>query len=223
MGALEHKRVVVFDLDGTLVDSLPDIVAHLNTALADAGLATYSYEDIRRWVGRGAAYLVSQATQIVDDPDRRADVMSRFRAHYRAAPYGRTQVFDGIADALDGIQADRSLAVLSNKPDDLVQVIAKALLGSWTFRDIRGERTGTPRKPDPTALISIAEGLEAAPEHCVLVGDSEVDVLTARGAGMTSVAVTWGLCDRDVLEQASPDHVVTTPAELRALFSASTS
>jgi len=215
---LADKRVVVFDLDGTLVDSLPDIVGHLNTALADAGLATYTLEEIRRWVGRGSAYLVNQATRLLDDTARRADVMSRFGVHYRAAPYGRTQVFDGIADVLDTLQDDRALAVLSNKPDDLVQVIAKALLDRWPFRDVRGERKGTPRKPDPTALISIAEGLEAAPEHCVLVGDSEVDVQTAQEAGMTSVAVTWGLCDRDVLEQALPDHLVTTPAELRALF-----
>ena len=94
--------------------------------------------------------------------------------------------------------------------------IAEALLGKWSFAPIVGERQGTPRKPDPTALLAIARGLGVRPEECVMVGDSEIDVATAAAAGMPSVAVTWGLCDPDVL--ASATHVVTTPEELARLF-----
>jgi len=210
---LRATRAAIFDLDGTLVDSLPDIAWHLNAALADAGLATYSNAEIRTWVGSGAAQLVARA---VVGPDRIADVLSRFRVHYRAAPYARTSVFAGLAEALDHIGVERELAILSNKPHDLVVTIAEALLSRWPFREILGEQPGTPRKPDPQALLGIAKSLGLPPEACVLVGDSEIDVATARAAGMPSVAVTWGLCDPHVLEGAT--HIVTTPAELAQLF-----
>jgi phosphoglycolate phosphatase len=210
---LRATRAVIFDLDGTLVDSLPDIAGHLNSALADAGLATYSHDQIRQWVGSGAAHLVRGAVgeSNVDN------VLTRFRAHYRASPYGRTRVFDGLADALDAIAGGRELAILSNKPHDLVVTIAEALLIRWKFREVLGEKPGVVRKPDPTALLGIATALGVAPGDCVMVGDSEIDVATARAAGMPSVAVTWGLCDPDVLRDAT--HVVTTPTELARLFS----
>jgi phosphoglycolate phosphatase len=217
---LRSTRAVIFDLDGTLVDSLPDIAWHLNAALADAGLATYTDAQIRRWVGGGAAQLVASAVEAranrtASDPGV-DDVLARFRTHYRAAPYARTTVFAGLGEALDAIGVKRQLAILSNKPHDLVVTISEALLARWAFREIIGEKSGTPRKPDPTALLAIAGALGVAPAACVLVGDSEIDVATARAAGMPSVAVTWGLCDPDVLADAT--HIVTTPSELAGLF-----
>ncbi len=209
---LRAIRAAIFDLDGTLVDSLPDIAAHLNTALADAGLATYSHAEIRRWVGGGAAQLVRGAV----GEDRVEDVLARFRTHYRASPYGRTNVFAGLAEALDAIAGGRRVAILSNKPHDLVVTIAEALLAKWSFAPVVGEKVGTPRKPDPTALLAIARELGVDPGECVMVGDSEIDVATAAAAGMQSVAVTWGPCDPEVL--ASATHVVTTPGELACLF-----
>ncbi len=228
---LRSTRAAIFDLDGTLVDSLPDIAGHLNAALADAGLATYSNSEVRTWVGSGAAQLVARAvisragstaqTDSIDDfppIDRAAfdDVLARFRTHYRSSPHGRTTVFAGLADALDHISKDRRLAILSNKPHDLVVTIADALLAAWPFSPVLGEQAGTPKKPDPTALLAIAAQLGLAPAACVLVGDSEIDVATATAAGMSSVAVTWGLCDREVLHGAS--HIVDSPAELARLF-----
>lgn len=211
---LRAVRAAIFDLDGTLVDSLPDIAGHLNSALADAGLATYSNDHIRRWVGSGAAQLVRGAVK--EQGGNFEDVLERFRAHYRASPYGRTSVFAGLAAALDQIGSGRQLAILSNKPHDLVVTIAEALLSTWAFREILGEKPGVVRKPDPGALLGIARSLGVPPADCVMVGDSEIDVATAKAAGMPSVAVTWGLCDRDVLQEAT--HVVTTPDELARLF-----
>ncbi len=211
MGALRDIEGVIFDLDGTLVDSLPDIAGHLNSALADAGLATYSTAEIRRWVGSGAAQLVARATLA----DRADDVLARFRTHYRSSPYGRTSVFAGLPEVLDELEP-KKLAILSNKPQDLVVSIADGLLARWAFLKVVGEKPGIPRKPDPTALLQIVHRLALPPQACVMIGDSEIDIATARAAGMRSIAVTWGLCDRDVLETA--DHVVTTPAELSRLF-----
>jgi len=231
---LRATRAAIFDLDGTLVDSLPDIAGHLNAALADAGFATYSDDEVKRWVGSGAAQLVARAvaaragretvvggTDSIDDMtsgDRAAfeDVFTRFRTHYRAAPFARTAVFAGLAGALDAIGPGRRLAILSNKPHDLVVTITDALLTKWSFGPVLGERPGTPRKPDPTALLAIAAELGVAPAECVFVGDSEIDVATATAAGMPSVAVTWGLCEPEALAGAT--HLVTTPAELAQLF-----
>lgn len=229
---LRAARAAIFDLDGTLVDSLPDIAAHLNAAFSDAGLATYSEAEVRTWVGSGAAQLVARAVMArhargshagvelaaLPAADRAIfdDVFARFRARYRAAPYGRTRVFAGLAEALDQIAPGRRLAILSNKPHDLVVTIAGALLGRWAFAPVLGEQPGTPRKPDPTALLAIAHELELAPAACAFVGDSEIDIATAAAAGMPSVAVTWGLCEPDVLRGAT--HVVETPVELARLF-----
>jgi phosphoglycolate phosphatase len=143
-------------------------------------------------------------------------VLARFRAHYRAAPYGRTSIYAGLHEVLDGMS--QQLAILSNKPHDLVVAIAEALLARWPFREIVGERAGTPRKPDPTSLLAIARALDVAPASCVMVGDSEIDIATARAAGMPCVAVSWGLVDADVLAAAAPDHLVSTPEALAALF-----
>jgi phosphoglycolate phosphatase len=212
MPPLGAARAAIFDLDGTLVDSLPDIAGHLNAALADAGFPTYSHAEIRRWVGSGAAQLVARAI----GEQHAADVLTRFRAHYRAAPFGRTAVFPGLAEVLDGL--GQHLAILSNKPHDLVVAIAEGLLVRWPFREIVGERAGTPRKPDPTALLAIARALDVEPATCVMIGDSEIDIATARAAGMPSVAVTWGLCDVDALTAAAPDHLISTPEALAELF-----
>lgn len=215
-GPLAAVRAVVFDLDGTLVDSLPDIAGHLNTALAEAGLPTRTLDEVRGWVGRGADWMVGRA---VADPARVPDVIARYRAHYTASPFGRTGVFPGLGDALDALVASgRALGVLSNKPHVQVVPIVDALLARWRFDVIAGERPGVPRKPDPAALVGVLDALGVARDAAVLVGDSEVDVATARAAGVPSVAVTWGLRDPAALAAVAPDHTVETPAQLAALF-----
>jgi phosphoglycolate phosphatase len=215
---LAPVRAVVFDLDGTLVDSLGDIAYHLNTALVESGYPARGLDEIRAWVGTGAERLVAAA---VPDRARVPEVLARFRAHYRAAPYDRTRIYDGLPRVLDGLaRAERALAVLSNKPHDLVVAIAERLLGRWPFRAIAGERADRPKKPDPGALVAVAGELGVPIEQCVLVGDSEIDVATARAAGAPCIAVAWGLRDREVLAAARPDVLVATPAELGELLSA---
>ncbi len=213
---LRASRAAIFDLDGTLVDSLPDITAHLNAALAESGLETYRPDEVKKWVGGGAARLVEGAVGASGVSITVDEVLERFRRHYRAAPFDRTSVFPELEVALDHIAADRHVAILSNKPHDLVMTIAGGLLARWPFAPILGERVGAPRKPDPTTLLAIASGLGLSAGDCVYVGDSEIDVATAKAAGMPSVAVTWGLREREVLAGAT--HIVSTPAELARLF-----
>ena len=213
--ALRHIRAIVFDLDGTLVDSLPDIAGHLNAALVEAGYPARTLDEIKGWVGVGAAAVVAGA---VPDATRVDEVLAKFRAHYRASPYGRTRVFAGLDTALDQLAGGRVLGILSNKPHELVVRIADHLLARWPFAAVIGERAGRPKKPDPAALLGIADELGVAPDRCVLVGDSEIDVATARAAGMPGIAVTWGLRDAEALASARPDYTVSTPEQLVQLF-----
>ncbi len=205
----------MFDLDGTLVDSLADIATHLNEALADHGLERRSRAEIAEWVGYGAEQLVMRA---VPRGDLVAPVLATFRARYRSRPVIDSQLYGGIADVLDALAPRYQLAVLSNKPHELTVDVARALLSRWPFAVIAGQRPNHPHKPDPQALRDVAVRLEADVTTCALVGDSEVDIATARGANATSVAVSWGMRPIGVLTDARPDHLVHAPTELGAVF-----
>lgn len=213
---LSAVRAIVFDLDGTLVDSLADIATHLNGALGDHGLQPRNRDEIGEWVGYGAEQLVVRA---VPNTELVTPVLATFRARYRARPVIETHLYAGIAAVLDQVAGRYALAVLSNKPHELTVDVCKALLAPWSFAVIEGQRPDRPRKPDPLALRGIADQLGVAATACALVGDSEVDVATARAAQATSVGVSWGMRPLAVLEQAAPDHLVHAPAELAALFS----
>jgi phosphoglycolate phosphatase len=213
-------RAVVFDLDGTLVDSIADIVAHLNAALVDHGLPPCDRSDIGEWVGYGAEQLVVRA---VPREDLVTPVLATFRARYRSRPVIDTRVYDGLAPVLDMLAARYRLAVLSNKPHELTVDVCAALLSRWPFAVIHGQRADRPRKPDRAALEAVARELGVDVHACTLVGDSEVDVATARAAGSASIGVSWGLRPLGVLADARPDYIVHAPHELAALFERSES
>jgi phosphoglycolate phosphatase len=212
---LSDVRAIVFDLDGTLVDSLADIMTHLNAALVDHGLAPHNRNDVGEWVGYGAEQLVMRA---VPRQDLVTPVLATFRARYRARPVIDSRVFDGLPDVLDALAARYRLAVLSNKPHELTLEVCEALLSRWPFAVIAGARPDRPHKPDPQALRDVAGELGLDIAACTLVGDSEVDVATARAAAVPGIAVSWGLRPLAVLVDAKPDLLVHTPTELQQLF-----
>lgn len=213
--SLRGSRALIFDLDGTLVDSLDDIALHLNAMLVARGLGPRSRAEIGEWVGYGAEQLVVRA---MPHPEQVADALAEFRAGYRARPVVHTKMYDGLASVLDAITDGRKLAILSNKPHDLTVAVADTLLGRWPFAVIAGQRPGKPHKPDPAALLDVAAELAVEPSACVMIGDSEVDIATARAAGVASIGVSWGLRPQAILVEAGPDHLVHRPAELGALF-----
>jgi phosphoglycolate phosphatase len=214
MHRLRDARALIFDLDGTLVDSLDDIALHLNAMLAARGLPTRNRAEIAEWVGYGAVALVARA---VPDTAEVPEALAQFRANYRAQPVVNTHLYAAIDAVLDAV-APRQLAVLSNKPHDLTVAVVDALLRRWPFAVVVGQRAGEPHKPDPAALHDVARALGVAADACVMIGDSEVDLATARAASAPSIAVTWGMRPRQLLVDAEPDYLVDTPRQLAALF-----
>lgn len=212
---MRTARAVIFDLDGTLVDSLADIITHLNGAMSDHGLPTRTRVEIGEWVGYGAEQLVQRA---VPDANQVPAVLATFRARYRTHPVIDTKVFPELPALLDSLASSRVLAVLSNKPHELTVAVVEQVLGRWPFKVVHGQRADRPRKPDPEALLQICRELDIPPSECVLVGDSEVDIQTARAAQVRGICVTWGLRDPIALRAAQPDVLVDTVAELAALF-----
>ncbi len=212
---MRTARAVIFDLDGTLVDSLGDIITHLNAAMVDHGLPPRTPVEIGEWVGYGAEQLVQRA---VPEASQVPAVLASFRARYRTHPVIGTKVFAELPAFLDALGKSHVLAVLSNKPHELTVAVVEQLLGRWPFKVVHGQRADRPRKPDPQSLVSVCSELGIEPRDCVLVGDSEVDIETARNAQVRGICVTWGLRDPLALRAAKPDVLVESVAQLAALF-----
>lgn len=224
-GVAVAVRAIIFDLDGTLIDSLEDIAGALDAALTDHGLPPPSRAAVQGWIGGGAHRLVGRAlASLVEVGGARTPppsidaVLARFRAHYTAAPVVHTRVYEGLEPVLDRFAASHvTLAVLTNKPHDLAVRIADQLLARWPFVTVVGQRPGVPLKPDPEPALMLAEELGLRAEHCVYIGDSAIDIETARGAGMLPVGVAWGYRPREELVAAAPALLADQPADLRTL------
>jgi phosphoglycolate phosphatase len=208
-------KAVIFDLDGTLVDSLADIAGSLNHALAELGQPTRTLEEVRTLVGYGAAELVKGALPPARREDLYEETLARYRARYRSHLVVHTRPFEGIDEVLEALEA-RAIpkAVLTNKPHGPSVELVGRLLGRFRFDVVLGQQEGVPHKPDPTGALSIARTLGVSPSECVLVGDGDTDVTTARRAGMVAVGCLWGLRTREELLEAGAQELVAHPREL---------
>jgi phosphoglycolate phosphatase len=206
------SRAVVFDLDGTLANTLEDIGRAMNHVLETEGLPTHPLADYRKFVGEGARELVRHAAGGFEER-----LLLAFRARYIEHLVEHTRPYPGIAELLDSLTASAvPLAVLSNKPHRFTTRIVEALFPRTPFVRVFGEREGIPKKPDPAALFEICDAFALDPSAAVLIGDSEIDVEAARAASMRAIAVTWGFRDRADLERSGPDALVSDANELRA-------
>jgi phosphoglycolate phosphatase len=202
-------RLAVFDLDGTLVDSLDDLHASVNHALRVVGLPLRTRDEVRGFVGEGARVLLAKAVSPRDELLEQA--LAAWRAHYEAHCLDRTRAYPGIESLLAG--AGRILAVHTNKPGAMSRKILAGLGLLPRFAAVVGGDDAQP-KPDPTGLLEIMVQVGASPGETVVIGDSRHDVATARAAGVAIVAVTWGLSSRADLAQAGATIFADTAADL---------
>ncbi|HVU50639.1 MAG TPA: HAD-IA family hydrolase [Polyangia bacterium] len=212
-------KLVLFDLDGTLVDSAPDIAAALNAALAELGQPTHPLGTVTSYVGDGAAKLVERSVDPASEVDQRR-LLERFKAQYASHLCVHTRPYPGIAEVLAGF-AERGtpLAVLTNKPGDLARALLGALALDRFFADVVGDGDGYARKPAPDAALALCARHRAEPADTLVVGDGLPDVRMGRAAGCRVAAVAWGYTSLEGLALERPDWIVDGPGELLQLGS----
>ena len=207
------KIGVLFDLDGTLLDTLGDLTDATNYALRQFGFPERSEAEIRSFVGNGARNLILQAMGVAEDDSRIDTVLAVYKQYYDAHCQIRTAPYTGIPEAL-ALLADFPIAIVSNKPH-----VATTMLAERYFPGIyaRGEQAGITRKPAPDMIYKTMEDLGV--EKCVYIGDSEVDILTAKNAGVPCVSVLWGFRDREQLTEGSHfcENVAQLPEMIRKI------
>lgn len=205
---------LIFDLDGTLVDTLDDIADSLNLVLEESGRARLSRMHVRSIIGEGLTNLIRRASG-VENPEELARLVARYRAVYRERMFVHTQPYPGIEDLLDALTERRiPMCVLSNKSHEFTVPMCGELLSRWSFVRVIGATDEATRKPDPRNALDLAQAMELEPHQVWFVGDSNVDVHTGRNAGMRTIAVTWGLRDREELVAANPDAILDDPKQI---------
>ena len=213
-------KAVIFDLDGTLLDTLDDITEAANGALRAMGLPTHPREAYKTFVGEGMVSLARQALpEGRRDDETVAAWIPRVKEAFRKSWPTKTRPYDGIVELLDAL-ASRGVrtAILSNRPDDLTKLMAGSMLSRWKFSSIHGASDGNPSKPDPTVAIRIAKDLNLDPGGCLFLGDSNVDMQAAAAAGMHPVGALWGFRTKEELLAHGAKKLVAHPMELLNLL-----
>ena len=218
----EQIRLLIFDLDGTLVDSRQDLANSINAMLRHYRKPELPLEVIASYIGDGAPMLVRRSLGDPDDQSYVQSALEFFLLYYREHKLDNTFVYPGIKEALDSIRASRNgaatmMAVLSNKPVNPSRAIVEALgLGPYFFQVYGGNSFHT-KKPDPVGVQALLQESSVQAQHAVIIGDSDIDILTARNAGTYSIGVNYGFAPHTFVD-AAPDVLVETPQELGKIF-----
>jgi phosphoglycolate phosphatase len=211
-------ELCVFDLDGTLVNSLEDLANSTNYALIKNGFKAWEVENYRYFVGDGVLMLIKRALAEKGTEEAEKTVYNDFNEYYDKHYVDCTRPYEGITELLKELREKRvKCAVLSNKPDSFVKIIMEELFPDFEFSWIQGKLEEFPKKPDPAALNFILDKLNAKKESTLYIGDSNVDVFTGKNAGLKTCGVLWGFRGREELEAAGADHVVSEPKEILKL------
>jgi phosphoglycolate phosphatase len=198
--------LVLFDLDGTLVDTAPDIARALGVALEGTGVPLPPLDTVKRMVGDGARELIRRALAPSGaDGAREEAAFGRFLASYRENVCVASQLYPGVVEGLAALRSDgAALAVVTNKPGDLARTLLGTLGIAASFEAIIGDGDGFPRKPDPAAALSILAKVDVSPDRAVIVGDGIPDMRLARALGATAVAAAWGYVQAAALAAEAP-------------------
>lgn len=211
---------VVFDLDGTLLNTLDDMANSVNSILENHGFPIHDKEKYKYFIGNGMEKLVRRALAETDaDEDMIRICLSEFIDEYDRRREELTRPYDGVNELLDKLSSlGINMSILSNKPDDFVKVLVKKYFPLQSFDFVFGARTNVPKKPDPTAALEIIKLSEIPAEEYLYLGDTGVDMKTASAAGMYAVGVTWGFRKADELLSNGAKVLIDSPMELIKLL-----
>ncbi len=215
-------QAIIFDLDGTLLDTILDLANSLNCVLERNGLPVHSVSAYKRFVGNGLEMLIQRSLPEADQANvlLQQRCLAQMREEYERRRIENTRPYPGIPQLLTALtERGLLLSILSNKQQYFTTQIVQKLLADWPFVIVLGAREGVPKKPDPTAALEIANQLGVPPPHFLYVGDSGVDMQTAVGAGMSAVGVTWGFREEVELWENGAKWVIHQPLELLTLLS----
>lgn len=209
-------RAIIFDLDGTLLNTLDDIADGANAVLAEGGYPTHPVDTYRYFIGNGVATLFERA---LPEDDRQPSIIRAcvegFRQVYERHWDVKTHLYDGVAELLDAlVTRDVRMAVLSNKPHSFTRKSVGRYLSRWPLSPVLGQRDGIPHKPDPAGALEIADELGVAPTEFLYLGDTATDMETARAAGMFAVGALWGFRPEEELREAGAAALIAGPLEL---------
>ena len=207
-------RAVLWDLDGTLLNTLGDLAGSVNAALAQHGMPQRTIDEVRAFVGNGVAKLIERAVPQGTDAETTARVLESFVAHYAQHSSDTTRPYDGVMEMLDALCARGvSMGVVSNKIDFAVKQLSAQYFGD-RMRVSVGDDPARKKKPAPDSVLEAMRQLGASAEETVYVGDSEVDVETARNAGLPCMSVSWGFRSEACLREAGAQRIFASPGAL---------
>ncbi len=219
MGLSVLIKLAIFDLDGTLVNSLEDLADAVNYALRKNGFPEHETDEYRYLVGNGLAILIKRA--LPDgfcNEETETAIKSDFDFYYNNHYCSKTKPYDGILELLKTLKENGiKLAVASNKPDTFAKIIVEHFFKD-TFDFVSGKTDSIPKKPAPDIVFKIIEELGVDKKNCIFAGDSDVDVLTAKNAGIISAGCLWGFRDFDELNKAGADYILSKPCEMLEVF-----
>jgi len=211
-------NTVIFDLDGTLLNTLDDLCDSLNEILEAKGYEPRTIEDVRLFVGNGVRNLVRLSVPEGCTEDEVSEIMEEFKIHYSKNMKKKTRPYNGIMELLlDLIRYNYKVGIVSNKYDSAVKSLVQTYFGNLITVAI-GENSEIKRKPSPDSIFTAVKELHSDLAHTILVGDSETDVQTAKNAGIPCIGVTWGFRNREVLREEGADFIIDTPKELLTLI-----
>lgn len=210
-------KACIFDLDGTLTDTLESLTYSVNATLRELGLGQITPTQCKEFVGNGARRLIGQSLQAAGDPEAKCieEAMEAYGRIFKKYCTYHVAPYDGIVDMLKELKKQGvQLAVLSNKPHLQTKDVVATFFEEGTFVRVYGQQEGVPRKPDPAALHMILEELGVNQKECLYIGDSDVDMMTGCAAGVPAVGVTWGFRSKDVLVSHGATDIVDKPEEI---------
>lgn len=207
-------KAVFFDLDGTLLDTLEDLADSVNEMLRKFSCPERSLAEVRQFLGNGMRKLVERSVSEDFQKENLQSAYEFFRLSYSKNMQNKTHPYDGIITCLEELKENGIITVVtSNKNDDAVKNLCREYFGDLLTLSV-GAKEGVPSKPNPEMVISAMREIGAEKEECIFVGDSDTDILTAKNAGLKSVGVLWGFRNREILEKAEADFVISHPCEI---------